>query len=72
MAQKICIVGTGYVGLTTGVCLAFLGHEVTCVDLDQAKINALLAGGVPIFEPFLSGTHARGGREPELHDGLRG
>jgi UDPglucose 6-dehydrogenase len=53
MAQKICIVGTGYVGLTTGVCLAFLGHQVTCVDVDQAKINALHAGEVPIYEPHL-------------------
>jgi UDPglucose 6-dehydrogenase len=54
MAQKICIVGTGYVGLTTGVCLAFLGHHVTCVDVDQSKINALHAGEVPIYEPHLS------------------
>ncbi|GIH03970.1 UDP-glucose 6-dehydrogenase [Rhizocola hellebori] len=53
MAQKICIVGTGYVGLTTGICLAFLGHEVTCVDVDQAKISALHAGDVPIYEPHL-------------------
>jgi len=53
MAQKICIVGTGYVGLTTGVCLAFLGHEVTCVDTDQAKITALHAGDLPIYEPHL-------------------
>ena len=53
MAQKICIVGTGYVGLTTGVCLAFLGHQVTCVDTDQAKITALHAGDLPIYEPHL-------------------
>ncbi len=54
MAQKICIVGTGYVGLTTGVCLAFLGHQVTCVDTDQAKISALHSGDVPIYEPHLA------------------
>jgi UDPglucose 6-dehydrogenase len=53
MAQKICIVGTGYVGLTTGVCLAFLGHQVTCVDVDQSKIDSLHRGEVPIYEPHL-------------------
>lgn len=42
--MKVCVVGTGYVGLTTGVSLAFLGHEVTCVDLDQAKVDMLTAG----------------------------
>ena len=43
--MKVCVVGTGYVGLTTGVSLAFLGHDVTCVDLDEAKV-AMLAAGV--------------------------
>ncbi|HEY0001278.1 MAG TPA: UDP-glucose/GDP-mannose dehydrogenase family protein, partial [Actinoplanes sp.] len=49
--MKVCVVGTGYVGLTTGVSLAFLGHEVTCVDLDQAKVDMLRGGRCPIFEP---------------------
>ncbi|GIF05574.1 UDP-glucose dehydrogenase family protein [Actinoplanes siamensis] len=49
--MKVCVVGTGYVGLTTGVSLAFLGHEVTCVDLDQAKVDLLRAGKCPIYEP---------------------
>ncbi|BAL90345.1 putative UDP-glucose 6-dehydrogenase [Actinoplanes missouriensis 431] len=49
--MKVCVVGTGYVGLTTGVSLAFLGHEVTCVDLDQAKVDMLAAGRCPIYEP---------------------
>ncbi|MBG0561175.1 UDP-glucose dehydrogenase family protein [Actinoplanes aureus] len=49
--MKVCVVGTGYVGLTTGVSLAFLGHEVTCVDLDQAKVDMLRAGRCPIYEP---------------------
>ncbi|WP_433825088.1 UDP-glucose dehydrogenase family protein [Actinoplanes sp. CA-015351] len=49
--MKVCVVGTGYVGLTTGVSLAFLGHEVTCVDLDQAKVDMLTAGRCPIYEP---------------------
>ncbi|WP_328469874.1 UDP-glucose/GDP-mannose dehydrogenase family protein [Actinoplanes sp. NBC_00393] len=49
--MKVCVVGTGYVGLTTGVSLAFLGHEVTCLDLDQAKVDMLRAGRCPIYEP---------------------
>jgi|SRR5579884_743298 len=51
--MNISIVGTGYVGLTTGVCLAWLGHEVTCVDTDASKIEALSRGESPIYEPFL-------------------
>jgi UDPglucose 6-dehydrogenase len=50
---KICIMGTGYVGLTTGACFAYLGHEVTCVDVDEAKIARLRAGESPIYEPNL-------------------
>nr|WP_221373782.1 UDP-glucose/GDP-mannose dehydrogenase family protein [Actinoplanes polyasparticus] len=49
--MKVCVVGTGYVGLTTGVSLAFLGHEVTCVDLDQEKVDMLRGGRCPIYEP---------------------
>lgn len=52
--MKIAILGTGYVGLTTGVCLAYLGHDVTCIDPVQAKIDALRAGRVPIYEPGLA------------------
>ena len=48
--QKIAVVGTGYVGLTTGVCLAHLGHDVVCCDVDQRKIDQLRAGIVPIIE----------------------
>ena len=48
--MKICIVGTGYVGLVTGTCLAESGHIVTCVDKDTAKITALNGGEVPIYE----------------------
>ncbi|MFF5231870.1 UDP-glucose dehydrogenase family protein [Dactylosporangium sp. NPDC000521] len=51
--MKVCVVGTGYVGLTTGICLAYLGHEVTCVDLSQEKVDLLRAGRSPIYEPFL-------------------
>lgn len=51
--MQVAIIGTGYVGLTTGVCLAFLGHKVSCLDTDEKKIQALLAGKIPIYEPFL-------------------
>jgi UDPglucose 6-dehydrogenase len=51
--MQIAIIGTGYVGLTTGACLAAIGHQVTCLDNDPAKINALRQGGVPIYEPFI-------------------
>jgi len=47
------VIGTGYVGLVTGACLADLGHRVVCVDTDAAKIAGLRAGAVPIFEPGL-------------------
>src|SRR5437762_12069153 len=52
--MRVCIIGTGYVGLTTGVCLAFVGHKVTCLDSDESKIAALQAGRIPIYEPSLS------------------
>ncbi len=51
--MRIAIIGTGYVGLTTGVCLAYVGHEVQCLDTDTAKIAALKSGRTPIYEPFL-------------------
>jgi len=48
--MKISIIGTGYVGLVTGVCLASKGHQVTCVDIDRARVEALNAARSPIFE----------------------
>ncbi len=51
--MKICAVGTGYVGLVTGVCLAEIGHNVICVDNDQSKVEKLQKGICPIFEPGL-------------------
>ena len=51
--MKVAIIGTGYVGLTTGVCLSFIGHHVTCLDIDEAKIALLRAGRSPFHEPHL-------------------
>ena len=51
--MRIVMIGTGYVGLVSGVCLADFGHEVVCVDNDNAKIEMLNSGEVPIFEPSL-------------------
>ncbi|MGD1170291.1 UDP-glucose dehydrogenase family protein [Mycobacterium seoulense] len=57
--MKISIIGCGYVGLVTGACLADSGNDVVCVDIDQAKVDELLAGGVPIYEPGLAELIAR-------------
>ena len=50
---SICVIGSGYVGLVASVCFAEMGHQVTCVDNDEAKIKTLREGGVPIFEHHL-------------------
>lgn len=51
--QNICVVGTGYVGLTTGVCFADLGNRVICVEIDMHKLDTLRSGRTPIYEPGL-------------------
>ncbi len=62
--MRVCIFGTGYVGLVTGTCLAEVGHDVICVDIDAAKIDGLNNGVVPIYEPGLTpmvqANHAAG------------
>ena len=63
--MKIAMIGTGYVGLVSGVCFSDFGHTVVCVDRDAAKIDRLRAGEVPIYEPGLEDVMARniaGGR----------
>ncbi len=62
--MKVSIIGTGYVGLTTGVCLGYLGHKVTCIDSDQKKIGMLQSGRTPIYEPFL--TELMSAAQPNL------
>lgn len=52
--MRVAIFGTGYVGLVTGTCLAEVGHDVVCVDIDQAKVEGLNRGVIPIYEPGLA------------------
>ena len=54
MSTSVAVIGTGYVGLTTGACLAHLGHRVACADIDPAKVAALAEARVPFYEPGLS------------------
>lgn len=61
---RVAIIGTGYVGLTTGVCLAFLGHDVQCLDTDEGKVEKLKRGESPIYEPFLD--HLLADAKPHL------
>ncbi|MFN5516506.1 MAG: UDP-glucose dehydrogenase family protein [Cyanobacteriota bacterium] len=52
--MRVCVIGTGYVGLVTGVCLAQIGHQVVCIDNNEEKIKLMRSGQSPIYEPGLS------------------
>ena len=76
--MKVCVIGTGYVGLVTGACLAELGHDVVCVDNNEAKVAGLKQGIIPIYEPGLAelvtknGQTGRLGFTTSLPEGVRG
>src|SRR5712692_6361056 len=65
LSMRVTVIGTGYVGTVTGACLAYLGHRVSCVDMDADKIAKLKRGEMPIYEPHLTEllreASARGG-----------
>jgi UDPglucose 6-dehydrogenase len=75
--RNICVIGVGYVGLVTGTCFADLGHQVTCIDVDEAKVEKLRAGIMPIYEPGLEEMvrrNAQAGRvtfSTSYHEGLQ-
>jgi UDPglucose 6-dehydrogenase len=74
--RRICVIGTGYVGLVTGTCFADLGNHVTCLDIDLERINKLKAGIMPIYEPGLEqmvAHNVRAGRlvfTTDIHDSI--
>ncbi|MFT5232087.1 MAG: UDPglucose 6-dehydrogenase [Candidatus Krumholzibacteriia bacterium] len=63
---RICIVGTGYVGLVSGACMADFGHQVTCVDINPDRIESLLRGEIPFYEPGLDRLVLKGVEEGRL------
>ncbi|WP_018410820.1 UDP-glucose dehydrogenase family protein [Methyloversatilis thermotolerans] len=65
--MKITVIGTGYVGLVSGACLAEMGNDVLCLDLDPEKIRILKEGGIPIHEPGLDAVVARNVEAGRLH-----
>lgn len=65
--MRVCVIGAGYVGLTTGTVLAEFGHEVYCIDRDEAKINLLNRGTIPIYEPGLTEMVMRNKKQKKLY-----
>jgi UDPglucose 6-dehydrogenase len=65
--MKIAVVGTGYVGLVTGTCFAETGNDVTCIDIDERKVNKLKNGEITIYEPGLEKLFLRNLKENRLH-----
>src|SRR6201996_2614837 len=65
--MKIAVIGTGYVGLVTGTCLAETGNEVVCVDIVEEKVNKMRAGEMPIYEPGLDLLFHRNINQNRLH-----
>jgi UDPglucose 6-dehydrogenase len=65
--KRVAIIGTGYVGLVSGTCFAELGNDVTCVDIDEKKVEMMRGGKVPIYEPGLEELFDRNIRDGRLH-----
>ncbi|KEZ48774.1 UDP-glucose dehydrogenase family protein [Metabacillus indicus] len=65
--MKICVVGTGYVGLVSGVCFSDIGNSVTCIDIDERKIERMKMGESPIYEPGLDELMKKNINEGRLH-----